>query len=112
MRLFDCSPITDGAACLLLVAEDLAKNYSNVPLYIIGSGHATDHALPEREDMTTISAARVAAQQAYDMAGVTPKDIQIAEVHDCFTIAEVVHYEDLGFCKAGEGGEFAETGRK
>ncbi len=101
MRLFDCSPITDGAACLLLVAEDLAKDFSNAPLYIIGSGHATDHALPEREDMTTISAARVAAKQAYDMAGVTPKDIQIAEVHDCFTIAELVAIEDLGFFKPG-----------
>jgi len=102
MRLFDCSPITDGAACLLLVAEDLAKNFSNVPLYVIGSGHATDHALPEREDMTTITAAREAARQAYDMAGVTPADIQIAEVHDCFTIAELVAIEDLGFFKPGE----------
>jgi acetyl-CoA C-acetyltransferase len=102
MRLFDCSPITDGAACLLLVAEDLAKNFSNVPLYVIGSGHATDHALPEREDMTTITAAREAARQAYDMAGVTPEDIQIAEVHDCFTIAELVAIEDLGFFKPGE----------
>jgi acetyl-CoA C-acetyltransferase len=102
MRLFDCSPITDGAACLLLVAEELAKNYSNIPLHIVGSGHATDHALPEREDMTTITAARVAAKEAYDMAGVTPKDIQIAEVHDCFTIAELVAMEDLGFFKPGE----------
>ena len=103
MRLFDCSPITDGAACLLLVAEDLAKNFSNNPIYIVGTGHASDHALHEREDMTTILAARTAARQAYDMAGFEPKDIQIAEVHDCFTIAELVAIEDLGFFKPGDG---------
>lgn len=103
MKLFDCSPITDGAACILLVAADLAKNFTDKPIYIIGSGHGSDHALHEREDMTTIQSARVAAKEAYDMAEVTSKDIQIAEVHDCFTIAELVAIEDLGFFKPGEG---------
>jgi len=101
MKLFDCSPITDGAACLLLVAEDLAKNFTDKPIYIIGSGHGSDHALHEREDMTTIQSARVAAKEAYEMAGVTPQNIQIAEVHDCFTIAELVATEDVGFFKPG-----------
>lgn len=110
MRLFDCSPITDGAACILLVAEDLAKSYSNDPIYIIGTGQGSDHALHEREDMTTIKAARVAAQEAYQMAGVKPDDIQIAEAHDCFTIAEIVATEDLGFFKPGEGYRAAEQG--
>ncbi len=110
MRLFDCSPITDGAACVLLVAEDIAKNFSNDPLYIVGTGQGSDHALHERDDLTSIAAARIAAQQAYEMAGVQPEDIQIAEVHDCFTIAELVAIEDLGFFKHGEGYKATEQG--
>lgn len=110
MRLFDCSPISDGAACVLLVAEELAKNFADNPIYIIGSGQASDHALHERVDFTSIMATKVAAQQAYDMAGVKPQDIQIAEVHDCFTIAEIVATEDLGFFKAGEGAKATEAG--
>jgi len=110
MRLFDCSPITDGAACILLVAEDFAKKFSDKPIHIVGTGQGSDHALHEREDMTYIQAARVAAQQAYDMAGVGPEDIQIAEVHDCFTIAELLAIEDLGFFKPGEGYKATEKG--
>jgi len=110
MRLFDCSPITDGAACLLLVAEDMAKSFSNNPLYIVGTGQGSDHALHEREDLTTIGAARTAARTAFEMAGVIPDDIQIAEVHDCFTIAELVATEDIGFFKPGEGYKAAEEG--
>ncbi|UCG82281.1 MAG: hypothetical protein JSW38_08735 [Dehalococcoidia bacterium] len=110
MRLFDCSPITDGAACILLVAEEIAKDFANDPIYVVGSGQGSDHALHEREDLTTISAARFAGQQAYDMASVKPEDIQIAEVHDCFTIAELVAIEDLGFFKPGEGYKATEQG--
>jgi acetyl-CoA C-acetyltransferase len=110
LRLFDCSPITDGAACILLVAEEIAKSYSSDPICIAGSGQGSDHALHEREDMSTILASRVAAAEAYGMAGVTAKDIQIAEVHDCFTIAEIVATEDLGFFKPGEGYKAAEQG--
>jgi acetyl-CoA C-acetyltransferase len=110
MRLFDCSPITDGAACILLVAEDIARDFSKDPVYVIGTGQGSDHALHEREDLTTISAARVAAQQAYEMAGFSQEDIQIAEVHDCFTIAELVAIEDLGFFNPGEGYKATEQG--
>lgn len=110
MRLFDCSPITDGAACVLLVAEEIAKNFSNNPIYVIGTGQASDHALHERADLTSLLSAKVAAQQAYEMARVTPEDIQLAEVHDCFTIAEIVATEDLGFFKPGEGAKAAEEG--
>jgi acetyl-CoA C-acetyltransferase len=110
MRLFDCSPITDGAACILLVAEDLAKDFSDDPIYIIGSGQGSDHALPERADLTSMQAAKVAAGDAYEMAGVKPEDIQIAEVHDCFTIAELVAIECLGFFKPGEGYKATEEG--
>lgn len=101
MRLFDCSPISDGAACVLLVAENLAKMFTDNPIHIIGSGQASDHALHERADLTSIAAARLAAQQAYQMAKVKPQDIRIAEVHDCFTIAEMVAIEDLGFFTPG-----------
>ena len=110
MRLFDCSPITDGAACVLLVAEEIARNFSDDPLYITGVGQGSDVALHQREDMTTILAAREAARQAYEMAGVGPEDIQIAEVHDCFTIAEIVATEDLGFFRPGEGPKAVEEG--
>ncbi|MFH2103506.1 MAG: beta-ketoacyl synthase N-terminal-like domain-containing protein [Chloroflexota bacterium] len=108
LRLFDCSPITDGAAAVLLVAEDIAKQFTDHPLHIVGSGQASDVALHDRADLTSIGAARRASQEAYAMAGVTPADIRIAEVHDCFTIAEVVATEDLGFFTPGTGYRMAE----
>lgn len=111
LRLFDCSPISDGAAALLVVAEELAASFSDNPLYVIGSGQASDDALHERHDATSIPAAREAARQAYDMARVGPSDIQIAEVHDCFTIAEIIATEDLGFFAAGQGFRAAEEGQ-
>jgi acetyl-CoA C-acetyltransferase len=110
MRLFDCSPISDGAAALLLVSEELATNFSETPLYIIGSGQASDVALHDRSDLTGLRAAQLAAQEAYAMAGVAASDIQVAEVHDCFTIAEVIATEDLGFFPQGEGYKAAEAG--
>ncbi|MBI2908648.1 MAG: hypothetical protein HYX92_13480 [Chloroflexi bacterium] len=110
LRLFDCSPVSDGAACLLLASEDIARQFTDNPVYIIGTGQASDHALHERPDMTAIMAARRAASEAYDMAGVRPQDIKIAEVHDCFTIAEIVATEDLGFFAPGAGGRAAEEG--
>lgn len=110
MRLFDCSPISDGAAALLLVSEEIAKRFTDEPLYIIGSGQASDVALHDREDVTTLRAARMASYQAYQMAGVTPQDIKLAEVHDCFTVAEVIATEDLAFFPIGEGFMAAEEG--
>ena len=111
MRLFDCSPISDGAAALLLVSEELARSFTDAPLYVIGSGQASDVALHDRAELTTLRAARLAAQQAYEMAGVSPADIKVAEVHDCFTIAEVIATEDLGFFAPGEGWKAAEEGQ-
>jgi acetyl-CoA acetyltransferase len=110
LRLFDCSPITDGAACLLLVAAEHAREFTDKPVYIIGSGQASDVALPERADLTTLRSARLAAQIAYEMAGVTAQDIRIAEVHDCFTIAEIIATEDLGFFAPGSGYRMAQEG--
>jgi len=110
LRLFDCSPITDGAACLLLVAAEHAREFTDKPVYIIGSGQASDVALPERSDLTTLRSARLAAQIAYEMAGVTAQDIRLAEVHDCFTIAEIIATEDLGFFAPGSGYRMAQDG--
>jgi len=103
LRLFDCSPISDGAGCLLLVAGEIARNFSDKPIYIIGTGQGSDHSLPERDDSTTLIAIKEAARQAYAMAGITPEDIDISEVHDCFTIAEIIATEDLGFFPVGQG---------
>ncbi len=100
--LFDCCPITDGAACILLVAEEIAKNFTDTPIYIIGTGQASGHNLHDRDTLTSIPAAQLAAQQAYEMADVGPQDIKIAEVHECFTIAEVMAIADLGFFKDGQ----------
>ncbi|MGD9093780.1 MAG: hypothetical protein PVF74_13100 [Anaerolineales bacterium] len=110
MRLFDCSPISDGAAALLLVSDDLANSISEDPLYVIGSGQASDVALHDRSELTSLRAAKLAGNQAYEMAGVTPADIKAAEVHDCFTIAEVIATEDLGFFQPGKGHEAIEEG--
>ena len=110
MRLYDCSPISDGAAVVLLVSEDLASKYSRNPIYITGTGQASDGALHDRQILTSIPSARLAANQAYQMAGITPADIDFAEVHDCFTIAEIIATEDLGFFEPGKGWIAAEQG--
>jgi len=111
LKLYDCSLITDGASCLILTKPELAKKYTDMPVQIIGSGQASDTiSLYERDSFTSLAAARIAAKQAYEMAAINPESIDVAEVHDCFTIAEIIAYEDLGFCKAGEGGHLVESG--
>jgi acetyl-CoA C-acetyltransferase len=110
LKLYDCSLITDGAAALLLASEERAKAISKKPVWIAGLGLATDTIrLSDREKLTSLLATRVAAKAAYKMAGVGPADIDMATVHDCFTIAEIVAYEDLGFCERGEGGKLIEA---
>ena len=112
LKLFDCSLITDGASCIVLTKPELARNFTDTPIHIIGSGQASDTiGLYERPDFTTLNVGRLAAKEAYKMAGLKPSQIEVAEVHDCFTIAEIVAYEDLGFCKLGEGGRFVEEGQ-
>jgi len=111
LKLYDCSLITDGASCIILTRPDLAKKFTDTPVHIIGSGQASDAiSLYEREELTTLKAGRLAGQEAYKMAGVKPKDLDIAEVHDCFTIAEIIAYEDLGLCNSGKGGSLVEQG--
>jgi acetyl-CoA acetyltransferase len=103
MHLYDCCPISDGASCMLLVAEEIAKNFTDDPIYVAGLGQGSGRGLHACEDLTFFEATRYAAQEAYGMSGLTPEDIQFAEVHDCFSIAELLHIEDLGFFKPGEG---------
>ena len=110
LRLFDCSPISDGAGCILLVAGEIAHNFTDNPIYIIGTGQGSDHALPERNDLTSLVAIKEAARQAYEMSGLGPDDIDVAEVHDCFTIAEIMAIEDLGFFPAGKGPKAIDEG--
>ncbi len=104
--LFDASPISDGAGAVVLSAEDDGKG-----VYITGSAVATDTVdLASRKSLTEIVATKQAAQKALQQAGVEISDIKVAEVHDCFTIAEILAMEDLGFCKKGLGGEFVQKG--
>ena len=106
LGLLDCSPVTDGAASLILCVADKAKKYTDKPIKIIGSGQGSDSlALHGRRDICTLDATIHAAKTAYKQAGITSKDIDFAEVHDCFTIAEICAIEDLGFVKKGEGGK-------
>ena len=111
LNILDCSPITDGAAAVILVPADMVKHHGKQGVRIAGSGHATDTiALSQREDLTVIKAAELAAAQAYEMAGKKPADIDCAEVHDCFTIAEIIVTESIGFFEPGKGGPAVESG--
>jgi acetyl-CoA C-acetyltransferase len=111
LKLFDCSLITDGASCLVLAKPELAKKFTDTPVHIVGAGQASDAiGLYERESITTLKAAKLASKEAYNVAKVKPQDIDVAETHDCFTIAEIIAYEDLGFCNPGDGGLLVEEG--
>ncbi|NIM20134.1 MAG: thiolase domain-containing protein [Candidatus Latescibacteria bacterium] len=112
LRILHCSGITDGAAAAILAPVELAKSMKKNPIIkVAGSGHATDTiALHSRDDITFLRATAEAARRAFDMAGVGPKDIDFAEVHDCFSIAEICVSEALGFFEKGQGGKAAEAG--
>lgn len=111
LNLLDCSPITDGAAAVIVIPADRVKDFKKPGVKVIGSGHATDTiALHDREDLTTLGAVTEAAERAYKMSGKAAKDIDFAEVHDCFTIAEIMVSEGLGFFERGKGGPAVESG--
>jgi len=112
LHILDCSPVTDGAAAAILCPADMAaKLCQKAPVKILGSGHATGTiALHAREDLTTLEAVKKSAAKAYDMASKGPADIDLCEVHDCFTIAEIIVSEDMGFFEKGKGGEAAAAG--
>lgn len=110
LQVFDCCPITDGASCVLLVAEEIAKSFTDNPIYVTGIGQGSGRPLHTTASLTSFEANINAAKEAYGMAGLKPEDIQFSEVHDCFSIAEIIHIEDLGFFKAGEGYKAVEEG--
>lgn len=111
LRVFDCAPSSDGAAGVVLCPLDMAKKFIETPIEIVGSGQASDTlALHHRKDICTMEATKVAAARAFKMAGLSQKDVDIAEVHDNFTISEILAIEDLGFFKKGEGGKATEAG--
>ena len=104
LKRFDCCANADGASCLIVADKDVARSLSKKPVWILGLGAATAPiTMSGRDSLTGLTCAREAAKEAYRMAGITPQDIDVAEVHDCFTIAELMAYEDLGFAKPGEG---------
>ncbi len=105
--VYDCCANADGAACLILACEEKAKSITDKVVWLDGVGCATaSMSVLRRPDLVGLPSAQEAARRAYQMAGVTPRDIKVAEVHDCFTVAEIMAYEDLGFCKKGEGGHY------
>ena len=111
LRLFDCAPISDGAAVIILASEKIARKYTDTPVYIKACTQASDYiALHSRRDPLTMDAVVEAANQAYRISKITPEDIDIAEVHDSFTIAEILAYEDLGFTSKGKGPELIRKG--
>jgi len=104
LKKFDCCANADGSSCVILARGDVAKSITRKPIWVIGLGAATDTmSMAGRQSLTGLRCAQEAAKQAYAMAGVKPQDIDVAEVHDCFTISEILAYEDLGFAKPGEG---------
>lgn len=110
LRVGDCCANADGSSCLIVASEEKAKALSKKPVWILGLGAASASVnMAGRDLFTGLAVARQASEQAYKMAGVTPKDIDVAEVHDCFTISEILAYEDLGFAKPGEGRELVKS---
>lgn len=111
LRVFDCAPSSDGAAAVVLCPLDMAGKFTDSPIEIVGSGQASDSlSLHHRKDICTMGATRAATQRAFKMAGLSQKDVDVAEVHDNFTISEIIAIEDLGFFPKGEGGKATEEG--
>ncbi len=107
----DACGITDGASMAILCDAEIARDFTDAPIIVAGSGAASDYvAVHDRPSMTALAATGKAAAAAYRMAGIGPDDIDLAEVHDCFSVAEILAYEDLGFCQRGGGGRLIEDG--
>jgi acetyl-CoA C-acetyltransferase len=112
LTVYDCSLISDGAAAVVIAPLDRAAEFTKRPARVRGIAQASDYlALDEKDDITTFRAVQTAAAKAYKMAGVAASDVQFAEVHDCFTVAEIIALEDLGFVTKGQGGSYTIEGR-
>lgn len=111
LNLYDCSLVSDGAAAVILAPLERAAEFTDKPVRVLGIAQASDYvALDQKDDITTFPAVRRAGEKAYAMAGLEPSAIEFAEIHDCFTIAEIIATEDLGFTPRGKGGEAAFAG--
>ena len=111
LKLLDCAPISDGAAAVLLCKENAARRLTDIPVYLTGIAQETDYlGLYEREALTAMPAVVNAATKAFNTSGLTPSDVDVAELHDCFTIAELIEMEDVGFCAKGAGKELIAEG--
>lgn len=112
LKLLDCSPVSDGAAAILLSNKEIVPQFTDLPVYLIGIGHNTDSiGLYDRKKLISMPAVVKSAKQAFRMCNLAPKNIDVAEVHDCFTIAELIEMEDLGFCDKGMGKKMIDEGR-
>ena len=112
LTVYDCSLISDGAAAVLIAPLERAGEFTSKPVKVLGIAQTSDQvALDSKDDITSFRAVRTAGEKAYKMAGLAARDIQFAELHDCFTIAEIVATEDLGFVEKGQGGPFALAGK-
>ena len=111
LHLLDCSLVSDGGAAIILTSAEKAKDFQQAPVYLlgVGEGHSHEH-ISQAKNLTT-SAATVSGKQAYEMAGLSPSDIDFAQLYDCFTPTVIIELEDLGFCAKGEGGAFVEENR-
>ncbi|GAA0511544.1 acetyl-CoA C-acetyltransferase [Halorubrum aquaticum] len=111
LNLYHCCPTTDGASAVLVASEEVAREASDAPVRVAGAGAASGRVgLFQRESLTSIPASVSAGEAAYEQAGIGPDDLDFAEVHDCFAIAELLAYEDLGFCERGEAGRLLREG--
>ncbi|MFQ5883519.1 MAG: hypothetical protein ACE5IO_00295, partial [Thermoplasmata archaeon] len=112
LKLYDCCGNADGAACLIVAEESKAKSISDTPIWLRGMGAASaSMSVLRRKELNSIPSAVEASKQAYEQAKVEPKDLHLAEVHDCFTIAEIIAYEDIGLAKKGEGSMLIDEGQ-
>ncbi len=111
LHLLDCSLVSDGGAAIILTSAEKAKDFQQAPVYLLGAGEGHSHEHISQAKNLTTSAATVSGKQAYEMAGLSPSDIDFAQLYDCFTPTVIIELEDLGFCAKGEGGAFVEENR-
>jgi len=111
LHLLDCSLVSDGGAAFIMTSAERARDFKHRPVYLLGVGEGHSHEHVTQALSLTTSAAKEAGERAYAMAGLSPKDVDVAELYDCFTPVVIIELEDLGFCPKGEGGRFVEGGR-
>ena len=111
LHVLDCSPLSDGSVAVVVTSAEIAKEFTDTPIYVKATAQASDYlSLSDRKELTMFESAVIASRNAYQQAGLEPRDIDVCEVHDCFTIAEIIAIEDLGFFDRGMGGRATEEG--